>query len=101
MGPVVSLCLACSAFLVGTHLFTTHRGKKNMLWLLEPDGRAKSPALPFSTRVYIVRAWTERTRRDDQSVTRYVLEGPTTGRRHGYTSVEALLEALSMELTSA
>ncbi|MDH3602588.1 MAG: hypothetical protein OEU26_23490, partial [Candidatus Tectomicrobia bacterium] len=60
---------------------------------------AKTSFFP-GTRIYIVRAWKEQARKDNQTVTRYALEIPGTGQRWGYASAESLLDSLSMKLAS-
>ena len=100
MTPLVGVFLVCGAFYAGAQTIGKRRSRQKALWLKPPDGQAQRASFRFSTRVYIVRCWEEQAQRDDQRVTRYSLEVPTDGLRCGYTSAEALLQALSMQLTS-
>jgi len=100
MISLVNTVLVCGIFYVGIYTLV-HRPKKKNLWLAKPGSPTPKVFLPFSTRIYIIRCWTERTRRGRESVVRYTLEDPALGRRYGYTTPEALLKTLSMELTGA
>lgn len=52
-------------------------------------------------RVFIVRWWAEPTEQAGQDISRFILEVPTTGERHGFISQEDLLCALQTELIAA
>ena len=94
----VSIGLTGVTCYVGYQFFIKQRAKKNTSWLRPPyDGTNRAVFVP-STRVYIVRSWTEQTQQDHQTVVRYALEFPATGRRYGFASAELLLDALSGEL---
>lgn len=101
MISLVNAILVCGIFYVGVHTLVNRSPKKKNIWLAKPGSPAQKVFLPFSTRIYIIRCWKERTQRGRESVIRYTLEDPASGRRCGYTTPEALLQTLSMELTSA
>ena len=90
------VCVLCGA---GFSTLTRWRTTAKKLWLVKTESPPSTVRVPLFTRVYIVRCWQEHTRRDDEIVVRYALDIPATGQRCGYTSAEALLDTLSMELT--
>ena len=102
MIPLVDFMLLCGVCYVGMQAFGKRSAKKNASWLVQP---VRSPAppgrLPFSTRLYIIRCWNERTRQGNPDVMRYTLEDPASGRRYGYSTAEALIHTLLLELTNA
>ena len=100
MISLVNTILACGIFYVGMHSLVSRSAKKKNLWLAKPGSSTQKVFLPFSTRIYIIRCWKERTQRGRESVMRYTLEDPASGRRYGYTTPEALLQTLAAELTS-
>ena len=101
MISLVNTILVCGIFYVGMHTLVNRSPKKKNIWLAKPGSPTQKVFLPFSTRIYIIRCWKERRQRGHESVIRYTLEDPASGRRRGYTTPEALLKTLSMELTSA
>ena len=100
MISLVNAILVCGIFYVGVHSLVNRSPKKKNIWLAKPGSPTQKVFLPFSTRIYIIRCWKERSQRGRASVMRYTLEDPASGRRCGYTTPEALLQTLSMELTS-
>jgi hypothetical protein len=92
------ICVLCG---VGLRTFAKRRKTAKKQWFAKLDSPSKKVRVPFFTRVYVVRCWQEHTRRDHEIVMRYALDSPTTGQRCGFTSAEALLDTLSVELTSA
>ena len=100
MISLVDVILVCGAFYVGIQTLVNRSSKKKNLWLAKPGSPIQKVCLPFSTRIYIIRCWKERTWQGHESVMRYALEDPASGRRYGYTTAETLLKTLSMELTS-
>src|SRR5574341_908747 len=101
MIALVNVILICGVFCVGVQTLVNRSPKKKNLWLVKSRSPIQKVYLPVSTRIYIIRCWKERTWRGNKSVMRYTLEDPASGQRCGYTTAEALLQALSMELTSA
>lgn len=101
MISLVNVIVVCGVFYVGAYSLVNRSPKKKNIWLAKPGSPAQKVFLPFSTRIYIIRCWKERTQRGREGVVRYTLEDPASGRRCGYTTPEALLKTLSMELTSA
>ena len=101
MLSLVNAVLVCGIFYVGIYTVVNRSPKKKNLWLVKPGSPTQKVFLPFSTRIYIIRCWKERTQRGRESVMRYTLEDPASGRRYGYTTPEALLQTLAVELTSA
>lgn len=101
MISLVNTLLVCGIFYVGAHSLINRSPKKKNIWLAKPGSPTQKVFLPFSTRIYIIRCWKERTQRGRESVMRYTLEDPASGRRRGYTTPEALLHTLSVELASA
>ncbi len=54
---------------------------------------------PSRYRAYLLRCWQERGRRETEPpLWRFSLEDPHTGRRHGFATLEAVVEALQQEL---
>ncbi len=100
-GGIFMLChiaLVLGAVYLGSQGITHYRARQNKSWLLKPSDHLKRDLKPGSTRVYIVRTWQERGWLNNSAVTRYALEEPSTGRRYGFASSEALLEGLSADL---
>ncbi len=96
-----NIALVCGAAYLGVRGVTHLRDRQKKSWLLKPGDHLKRDLKPGSTRVYIVRSWQERGWLKTSSVTRYALEEPSTGRRYGFISSEALLEGLSADLAKA
>jgi hypothetical protein len=90
------VCVLCGA---GFGTWTRWRITAKKPWLAKTENPTNTVRVPLFTRVYIVRCWQEHTRRDDETVVRYALDVLATGQRCGFTSAEALLDTLSMELT--
>jgi len=97
--PFIQVSLFCGVCYLGVQALMKHRARPKALWLMSANGLTKRGC--WSSRVYIIRCWKERTQQDDQNAMRYSLENPTTGQRCGYMSAERLLETLAMELTGA
>jgi hypothetical protein len=99
--PLVDALLVCVLCGVGFRVMTRWRTTAKKPWFAKIESPTNTVRGPFFTRVYIVRCWREHTRRDEETVMRYALDVPATGQRCGFTSAEALLDTLSMELTGA
>ncbi|MBV7339785.1 hypothetical protein KFU94_68550 [Chloroflexi bacterium TSY] len=52
-------------------------------------------------RIFIVRCWTEQATEDRQQIARFTLDVPATGKRYGFVTREALLDALELVLVQA
>ena len=89
------VCILCGA---GFRTLTRWRITAKKPWLSKTESPTNTVHVPLFTRVYIVRCWQEHTRRDDETVVRYALDVLATGQRCGFTSAEALLDTLAMEL---
>jgi hypothetical protein len=50
-------------------------------------------------KVYVVRYWEEQDVPSNRRICRFTLEIPATGQRFGFTSPEALMQALEQRLT--
>jgi len=96
---LINMGIACGAGYIGAKIFLKRRAKHQTQWLIKTENLLPRPASPRATCPYIVRCWHERVAQTDHSVVRYALDIPATRQRHGYTSAEALLERLGMELT--
>ncbi|ETW99600.1 MAG: hypothetical protein ETSY1_14410 [Candidatus Entotheonella factor] len=92
------IALVLGVAYLGSQGVSHYRARQNKSWLLKPSDHLKRDLKPGSTRVYIVRTWQERSWLNNSAVTRYALEEPSTGRRYGFASAEALLEGLSADL---
>ena len=99
MVPLVDALLVCVLCGAGFGVLTRWRTTAKKPWFAKTESPTNAVRVPLFTRVYIVRCWQERTKRDDETVMRYALDIPATGQRCGFTSAEALLDTLSMELT--
>jgi len=97
--PLVDALLVCVLCGAGFGALTRWRTTAKKLWLAKTESPTNTVRVPLFTRVYIVRCWQEHTRRDDETVVRYALDVLATGQRCGFTSAEALLDTLSLELT--
>lgn len=97
MLPFIQVSLLCGMCYVGLQALMKHRATPKALWLMSAN-RCTTRGC-WSSRVYIIRCWKERTQPDAQPALRYSLENPTTGQRCGYISADRLLETLAMELT--
>jgi len=97
--PLVDALLVCVLCGAGFRTWSRWRTMVKKPWFAKTESPTNTVRVPLFTRVYIVRCWQERTRRDDETVVRYALDIHATGQRCGFTSAEALLDALSMELT--
>lgn len=89
------VCILCSA---GFRTWTRWRITAKKPWLTQTENPTNTVHVPLFTRVYIVRCWQEHTRQDDETLMRYALDILATGQRCGFTSAEALLDTLSIEL---
>ena len=99
MALLLNLCLVGGAAYLGARVLNKRQTKDKKRWLARSDDSAKRRLLPFSTRIYVVRAWQEQSQQDEQPVTRYALTVPSTDLRYGFNNPEELLDALSKELT--
>jgi hypothetical protein len=98
---LVNALLVCALCGIGFRTFVKHRTTAKKPWFTKPDTPAQKVRVPFFTCVYVARCWQELTTPGREIVMRYALDTPATGQRRGFTSPEALLDALSMELASA
>ena len=98
---LVNALLLCALCGVGFRSFVKHRTTAKKPWLAKSDPPVPKVHVPFFTCVYVARCWQERTTPGRAMVMRYALDTPATGQRRGFTSPEALLDALSMEFASA
>jgi len=56
---------------------------------------------PSRYRAYLLRCWEERGRQETEPpLWRFSLEDPHTGRRHGFATLEAVVEALEQALAA-
>ena len=85
---------------VGFCTLVRRRTTAKKLWFARPDNPVQKVRVPLFTYVYVVRCWQEHTPPGHEIVMRYALDIPATGQRRGFTSIEALLDTLSLELTN-
>ncbi|HMP41265.1 MAG TPA: hypothetical protein PKA05_12845 [Roseiflexaceae bacterium] len=57
-----------------------------------------SVGTPSRYRSYLLRFWEERGHTREQVAWRFSLENPLTGERHGFVTLEALMQFLQAEL---
>jgi hypothetical protein len=94
MAPLVD-CIHYLAHLVA---LSWKREKSSLPGLASSREATDIEHLP--SHVHVIRCWKESTGEDGEAVMRYTLEAPGAGKRRGFTSAAALLDALRVELTS-
>ena len=114
MGSILSICLAGSILYLGLKSLSLTKTQKQYAWLtkngvqnslpacveaidtpdeVDIDGQViQTIAAPYQT--YIVRCWQTGIEENGQLILRFTLDVPATGQRFGFTSLEALTEAL-------
>jgi hypothetical protein len=71
--PLVDALLVCVLCGAGFGALTRWRTTAKKPWFVKTESPTNTVRVPLFTRVYIVRCWQERTRRDDATVMRYAL----------------------------